>query len=49
MPPDAGNFGLVDRRVADEIARLMDRDRYYAGLRSWVGFRQTATFATVMF
>lgn len=40
MPADAGNFGLVDRRVADEIVRLADRDRYYAGLRSWVGFRQ---------
>ncbi len=40
MPADAGNFGLIDRRVADEIARLLDRDRYYAGLRSWVGFRQ---------
>ena len=36
MPADAGNFGLVDRRVACEIAQLMDRDRYYAGLRSWV-------------
>jgi dolichol-phosphate mannosyltransferase len=41
MPPDAGNFGLVDRRVADAIVRLRDRDRYYAGLRSWVGYRQT--------
>ena len=40
MPPDAGNFGLVDRRVAEAIVRLPDRDRYYAGLRSWVGFRQ---------
>ncbi len=40
MPADAGNFGLIDRRVADEIVRLLDRDRYYAGLRSWVGFRQ---------
>src|SRR6185437_13479072 len=40
MPPDAGNFGLVDRRVAAEIMRIPDRDRYYAGLRSWVGFRQ---------
>lgn len=41
MPADAGNFGLIDRRVAAEIARLADRDRYYAGLRSWVGFQQT--------
>lgn len=40
MPADAGNFGLVDRRVADEVVRLADRDRYYAGLRTWVGFRQ---------
>jgi polyisoprenyl-phosphate glycosyltransferase len=40
MPADAGNFGLLDRRVAAEIVRLLDRDRYYAGLRSWVGFRQ---------
>jgi len=40
MPADAGNFGLVDRRVALEIRSLLDRDRYYAGLRNWVGFRQ---------
>jgi dolichol-phosphate mannosyltransferase len=40
MPADAGNFGLIDRRVADEITGLLDRDRYYAGLRSWVGFKQ---------
>lgn len=40
MPMDAGNFGLIDRRVAEEIASVIDRDRYYPGLRSWVGFRQ---------
>jgi glycosyltransferase involved in cell wall biosynthesis len=40
IPVDAGNFGLVDRRAAREIAQLMDRDRYDAGLRSWVGFKQ---------
>lgn len=41
IPLDAGNFGLVDRRVVDHVARLPERDRYYPGLRSWVGFRQT--------
>ncbi len=41
VPQDAGNFGLVDREVARHIASLADRDRYYPGLRSWVGFRQT--------
>jgi dolichol-phosphate mannosyltransferase len=40
IPRDAGNFGLVDRRAADCINRLADRDRYYPGLRSWVGFKQ---------
>ena len=40
MPEDAGNFGLLDGRVAREIVSLRDRDRYFAGLRSWVGFRQ---------
>ena len=37
---DAGNFGLVDRHVARHIIRLHESDRYYPGLRSWVGFRQ---------
>ena len=40
MPTDAGNFGLVDRRVAELIAHTIERDRYYAGLRRWMGFRQ---------
>ncbi len=40
IPNDAGNFGLVDRRVAEHIVRMYDRDRYYPGLRRWVGFRQ---------
>ncbi len=40
LPLDAGNFGLVDRRVAALITELSERDRYYPGLRSWIGFRQ---------
>jgi dolichol-phosphate mannosyltransferase len=40
LPNDAGNFGLVDRRVAESIAGLGEHDRYYSGLRCWVGFRQ---------
>lgn len=41
IPAEAGIFGVIDRRVAREIAALGERDRYFPGLRSWVGFRQT--------
>lgn len=40
MPADAGNFGLLDRRVVTAILRLQERERYFPGLRNWVGFRQ---------
>jgi dolichol-phosphate mannosyltransferase len=40
MPTDAGNFSLIDGRVAKEIVALGERDRYLPGLRSWVGFKQ---------
>ena len=41
IPADAGIFGLVDRRVAQQIVALGESDRYFPGLRSWVGLRQT--------
>lgn len=41
LPMDAGNFSLMDRRVAMEICGLAECDRYFPGLRNWVGFRQT--------
>jgi len=41
MPEDAGNFGLMDRRVVAAIVSLQEHERYFPGLRSWTGFRQT--------
>ncbi|MCU0880344.1 MAG: glycosyltransferase family 2 protein [Pirellulaceae bacterium] len=41
MPNDAGNFCLIDRCVVDALLALPERDRYFPGLRQWVGFRQT--------
>ncbi len=40
IPHAAGNFGLIDRRVAEEMRRLPEHNRYYPGLRAWVGFHQ---------
>jgi dolichol-phosphate mannosyltransferase len=42
IPADTGIFGLLDRRAADELRRLSERNRFLPGLRSWIGFR-TAT------
>lgn len=41
MPEDAGNFGLMDRRVVKALLSLTERERYFPGLRSWTGFQQT--------
>ena len=40
VPLDAGDFSLMDRKVADILARMPERDRFLRGLRAWVGFRQ---------
>jgi dolichol-phosphate mannosyltransferase len=40
IPADAGIFCLVDRRVAQQIVAMGESDRYFPGLRSWVGYRQ---------
>jgi len=40
IPLDAGDFGLISRRVVKELRRLGEHHRYLRGLRSWVGFRQ---------
>lgn len=41
VPMDAGNFGLLDRAVVNNILAVGDHERYLPGIRSWVGFRQT--------
>lgn len=40
LPLDAGDFGLISRRVADQIRNSPERNRYIRGLRTWSGFRQ---------
>jgi glycosyltransferase involved in cell wall biosynthesis len=40
LPLDAGDFGLMSRRVIEEIRRMPEHHRYLRGMRTWVGFRQ---------
>ena len=41
VPPDVGDFSLMDRKVVDHINSLPEKDRFIRGLRAWVGFKQT--------
>jgi dolichol-phosphate mannosyltransferase len=41
IPLDSGDFCIMDRRVADVLRQLPERNRFVRGLRTWAGFRQT--------
>jgi len=40
LPPDTGEFRLIDRKVCDVVNSLPEKSRYIRGLVSWVGFKQ---------
>ncbi|HVF39111.1 MAG TPA: glycosyltransferase family 2 protein [Gemmatimonadaceae bacterium] len=42
VPPDTGDFCLMDRKIVDLLNSLPERNRFLRGLRAWLGFRQTA-------
>jgi dolichol-phosphate mannosyltransferase len=42
LPLDSGDFGLMSRRVIEEVRKMPEHHRYLRGMRSWVGFRQAA-------
>ena len=42
IPTDTGDFCLLDRQVVNVLNAMPERNRYIRGLRSWIGFQQTA-------
>jgi glycosyltransferase involved in cell wall biosynthesis len=40
IPIDTGDFCLIDRKVADVMRSMPERNRFVRGLRTWAGYRQ---------
>lgn len=42
IPEDAADFRLLSPRAAAALRRMPERNRFFKGLSSWIGFRQVA-------
>jgi glycosyltransferase involved in cell wall biosynthesis len=40
IPPNTGDFRLIDRKVVDGLARMGEHNRFLRGMVSFVGYRQ---------
>ena len=40
IPPNVGDFRLVDRKALDAFLAMPERDRFVRGMFAWIGFRQ---------
>jgi polyisoprenyl-phosphate glycosyltransferase len=40
IPEDAGDFRLLSPRAAGALRQMPERNRFFKGLASWIGFRQ---------
>ena len=40
IPEDAGDFRLLSARAAAALRRMPERNRFFKGLSSWIGFKQ---------
>jgi len=44
IPLNSGIFGLLDRQAVDSINSLPEGNRYFPGLRAWVGYRTAIVY-----
>ena len=42
IPPDAGDFRLMDSQVIQTISHFEERNRFMKGIYAWVGYKTTA-------
>ena len=42
IPEDAADFRILSPRAASALRRMPERNRFFKGLSSWIGFRQLA-------
>jgi hypothetical protein len=40
IPEDAGDFRLLSPRAAEALRQMPERNRFFKGMSSWIGFRQ---------
>jgi dolichol-phosphate mannosyltransferase len=40
IPPDTGDFRLMDSRAVDAFRQLRERQRFVRGMVTWIGFQQ---------
>ena len=42
IPPDTGDFRLMNRQVLDALLAMPEQQRFIRGMVAWIGFRQVA-------
>lgn len=44
IPPDTGDYRLMDKKVIHALRKLPERNRFMKGLFSWVGYKQIPVY-----
>ncbi|MBI9078892.1 MAG: glycosyltransferase family 2 protein [Pseudodesulfovibrio sp.] len=44
IPPNAGDFRLMDRKVVDSLKRVTERTRFMKGLFAWLGYKKAVVY-----